>query len=131
MNAFPEYRRTTEMIAPICDAPVEIAKYQFTFERWSGLPIADYYQKPVLDFDGKPLFAELGILQLPLEKDFEGVWVDTYLNRFRRPFLRRSSFLRIEERAHCGLLPRSSPYVLHGFIMLCNCDYGYLASGEC
>lgn len=54
-----------------------------TFSRWDGPPVEDDYGgKPVLDHDGEPLFAELAILRLLEEEGWEGVWVDTYRNRY-------------------------------------------------
>lgn len=50
-----------------------------TFELWSGPPVAfDYGGKPILDFNGKPCFAELAILQLLLGSGWEGVWIESY-----------------------------------------------------
>jgi hypothetical protein len=42
-----------------------------------------YGHKKVLDFYGKPQFAELGILRIMERSGWQGVWVDTYRNRFR------------------------------------------------
>ncbi len=40
--------------------------------------------KVIIDCDGEPMFAELAILRSLQKEGFEGVWVDTFSNRFRR-----------------------------------------------
>jgi hypothetical protein len=53
------------------------------FDAWSGPPIHDTYDgKTVVNLHGEALFAELAILYLVENDGFEGVWVDTYRNRF-------------------------------------------------
>lgn len=55
-----------------------------SFKKWSGSPIANTYGgKAVLDYQGRPLFAELLALNLYKELGFDGVWVDTYSKKFR------------------------------------------------
>ena len=54
-----------------------------SFSSWSGPPIADSScGKPVLEFKGKPLFAELAILRILETDGWNGVWVDSYRRRF-------------------------------------------------
>lgn len=54
------------------------------FKAWPDeVPFNRYGNKAVLDFQGKPLFAELVILRLFEEIGWSGVWVDTYRRRFR------------------------------------------------
>jgi len=43
-----------------------------------------YGHKPVLDYNGQPLFAELNILRLLQASGWEGVWIDTYRKKFRQ-----------------------------------------------
>ena len=51
---------------------------------WDGVPINDTYgNKPILNYKGKPLFAELFALKLYNEKGYNGVWVDTFKRKFR------------------------------------------------
>lgn len=55
------------------------------FPPWLGSPIEDDYgSKPVLEWRGEPLFAELLILRLLESAGWEGVWVDTFRRRFWR-----------------------------------------------
>jgi hypothetical protein len=64
---------------------ITIGKHSILFDAWSGAPIHDAYGgKTVVNIDGQPLFAELAILHLLQDDGFDGVWVDTYRNRFRR-----------------------------------------------
>ena len=42
-----------------------------------------YGGKLVLDFDGKPEFAELGILRLFERAGWQGFWVDTFRKKYR------------------------------------------------
>src|SRR6266481_1850001 len=64
---------------------ISIARYTYLFARWRGTPIEDTYGgKAVLNSDGKPIFAELAILDLLGKGGWDGVWVDTYRKKFRR-----------------------------------------------
>lgn len=57
---------------------------QRSFKEWLGPPITNTYGgKAVLDYQGRPLFAELVALQIYKESGWEGVWVDTYSSKFR------------------------------------------------
>jgi hypothetical protein len=61
-----------------------ITKTSAIFERWRGEFAGDTYgNKPVLNVDGEPLFAELAILSTYQKDDWEGVWVDTYRGKYR------------------------------------------------
>ena len=55
-----------------------------TFKQWTGEFKGDTYgNKPLVDMDGEPMFAELAILR-HLQKDgWDGVWVDTFSRRYR------------------------------------------------
>ncbi len=60
-----------------------VDKYIFEFFTYEKLPEFDNYGgKIILDFNGEPVFAELMILRILEKKNFNGVWVDTYGNRF-------------------------------------------------
>ena len=59
-------------------------KYHETFEAWRGPAIADTYgNKPVLDWHGEPLFAELVVLRQWQARGWDGVWVDSFRRQFR------------------------------------------------
>lgn len=51
---------------------------------WTGIPIKDSYgNKPILNYKGEPVYAELYALKKFIEKGYDGVWVDTYRRRYR------------------------------------------------
>lgn len=49
-------------------------------------PGGTYGGKTVLDVNGEPVFAELGILRAFQRDGWDGVWVDTYRRRYRVVF---------------------------------------------
>jgi 5-methylcytosine-specific restriction endonuclease McrA len=54
------------------------------FRKWTGtVPENTYNNKPVLDFDGEMVFAELAILRAFERAGWEGRWIDSYRNRYR------------------------------------------------
>jgi hypothetical protein len=64
---------------------VAIPRCDYMFSPWRGTPILDTYGgKAVLDWNGKPVFAELAILGVLERAGWDGVWVDTYRRKFRR-----------------------------------------------
>jgi len=66
---------------------VEIQKANPVFKPWTGETVGETYgNKKVLNFYGKPEFAELGILRLMEYSGWQGVWVDTYGNAFRTQY---------------------------------------------
>ena len=66
---------------------VNIRKANPVFKPWDGRKVSDTYgHKIVLDFYGKPEFAELGILRMMERAGWHGVWVDTYRNKFRTKY---------------------------------------------
>jgi hypothetical protein len=61
---------------------VGVPKATPVFQPWRGSPLSDTYGgKPVLEFGGEPLFAELVILRHFQLSGWQGVWFDTYRNR--------------------------------------------------
>jgi hypothetical protein len=78
---------TIEHLALPSGKVVQVPKCCPTFNAWRGVPPEDTYGgKPVLDFDGRPAFAELAILW-SLERDgWSGVWIDTYRRKFGKGY---------------------------------------------
>jgi hypothetical protein len=63
---------------------ISIQKYFLTFTPWEGAPIPNTYNnKPVIDWNGEPLFAELAVLRLFQSHGWNGVWVDSYRRNYR------------------------------------------------
>src|SRR5712664_137043 len=66
---------------------VDVPRCRYCFVPWRGDSIADTFGgKVVLDFCGEPVFAELAILKSLQKMGWDGVWVDTYRNKFRQAF---------------------------------------------
>ena len=58
---------------------VSVPTCRYRLKLWRGKPIADTYgRKPVLDFHGKAVFAEIAIVRILQMAGWDGVWVDTY-----------------------------------------------------
>jgi len=74
----------TEQISFPSGETVQVQKRAFVFNRWTGAPVDTYGGKPVIELGGEPLFAELTLLRHFQKEGYDGVWVDTYRNRFRR-----------------------------------------------
>ncbi len=61
-----------------------VRKCSLALPAWQGPPLPDTYgEKPVVDLEGQPLFAELAILRCLERVGWQGVWVDTYRGVFR------------------------------------------------
>jgi len=74
----------TEIVELPSGKTVVIPKATPIFKVWTGEKITDTYGgKLVLDFDGKPEFAELGILRLFEGAGWQGFWVDTFHGKYR------------------------------------------------
>jgi hypothetical protein len=66
---------------------VEVPKATPKFPAWKGPPPGDTFGgKAVLDFNGRPAFAELLILWSFLEFGWDGVWADSFRSRYLRGF---------------------------------------------
>lgn len=58
-----------------------------TFEQWRGLPITNTFGgKPLIDFDGVPMFAELAIMKLFETSGWHARWIETYGAKVSAPF---------------------------------------------
>jgi hypothetical protein len=65
---------------------IDVPRCSCRFRRWEGEPISyrGHGKKPLIEFDCQPVFAELAILGTLRQDGWDGVWVDTYRNTFRR-----------------------------------------------
>ena len=60
-------------------ASIKLPVYRSVFLNWSGkLPNFDFGKKPIIDYNGEGLFAEIAILRLFSDSGWNGVWVETY-----------------------------------------------------
>jgi hypothetical protein len=68
----------TERIT-IDNKTVEIPKCILKFDKWEGQPIENTFGgKPLLDFEGNPVFAELLISHIFRNAGWDSRWVETY-----------------------------------------------------
>ena len=86
MNHYPDLLQPdlSEVILLPSGNKVKVPKATPTFAGWTGTPIEDTYGgKPVLDFAGEPVFAELAILRAFQNSGWGGVWIDTFQKKYR------------------------------------------------
>ena len=75
---------TTETLYLPSGTLVRLPKAEPRFLAWQGEFTGDTYgNKPLLDIDGEPMFAELSILRLFQKDGWDGVWVDTFRKKYR------------------------------------------------
>lgn len=78
------YKVDGELFSLSSGADISIQKYFLTFIPWKGAPIPNTYNnKPVIDWNGEPVFAELAVLRLFQSHGWEGIWVDSYRRKYR------------------------------------------------
>jgi|ERR1700693_310127 len=66
---------------------VEVPKVTPRFSTWTEPPPGDTFGgKAILDFNGRPAFAELVILWSFIEAGWDGVWMDSFGKRHLRGF---------------------------------------------
>ena len=72
-------RPTTTETIQLGTAIVAIPKVELLMRRWQGEPIADSFGgKPLIDFAGRPVFAELAVYELFRLSGWEARWIETY-----------------------------------------------------
>jgi len=85
VNPFTSHSISPATIRLPSGRSADVPRCRYLFKPWKGQPIRDTYGgKAVLEFDGKPVFAELAILGTIQRAGWDGVWVDTYRKKFRR-----------------------------------------------
>lgn len=58
---------------------VNLPQCYLAFQKWSGkLPCFDFGSKPIINYKGNGVFAELAVLRMFTDAGWEGVWVSTY-----------------------------------------------------
>jgi hypothetical protein len=85
MAMYPEQLmpQTVEELRLPSGMSVRIPKAQPVFRLWGGEFTGDTYgNKPLIDVDGTPMFAELAILGLFQMDGWDGVWVDTFKKKY-------------------------------------------------
>lgn len=89
MSDYPSLLRptTTETLL-VAGQPVAVPKVQLQFRQWQGPPILDTFgNKPLVDFAGRAVFAELCVYELFRLSGWEARWVETYGAPAARPNL--------------------------------------------
>lgn len=80
---FPQFAKLTPTTIENVDGELDVPKCVLQFSEWRGEPIKnDYNGKPVVEFNGEPLFAELAILRLYESNGWAGRWVDAWGGRY-------------------------------------------------
>src|SRR5690606_22118076 len=70
------------------DSVVEIPKCLAGFKKWEGTPVKETFGgKAVINLNGKPMFAEIAIMNLFLQNGWEARWVSTYGRANKEPKL--------------------------------------------
>jgi hypothetical protein len=70
---------TVDYLHPPSGLNVQVPKAQPVFRLCSGEYTGDTYgNKPLIDINGTPMFAELAVLRLFQKDDWDGVWFDTF-----------------------------------------------------
>lgn len=71
----------------ISDKIVKIPKCTIQFKKWEGIELKETFgNKPVIDMGGKPMFAELAIMNLFIQSGWQAIWVETYARLNKEPF---------------------------------------------
>jgi len=88
INSYPSLLKPTDIeLFKFNDKTVEIPKAILTFKQWNGTPIANTFGgKPLIDFDGKPMFAELAVMKLFKISGWQARWIETYGANLKTPF---------------------------------------------
>jgi hypothetical protein len=70
-----------EEIALPSGQAIQVPTLNLVFRKWTGQPIRETFGgKPLIDMDGKPMFAELAIMHRFIKSDWQARWIETYGN---------------------------------------------------
>lgn len=65
---------------------ISVPKVELRFRRWEGTPLTNTFgNKPLIDFGGQPVFAELCIYELMRLSGWQARWVETYAAGAMKP----------------------------------------------
>lgn len=66
---------------------VDVPVVSTRLHRWGGEPPGDTYGgKAILSYAGEPVFAELAVLRAFERSGWQGVWIDSYRQKYRRAY---------------------------------------------
>jgi hypothetical protein len=81
-NAFYEISRSSQAtvnLHPPSIRDVKVPRASALFRRWNGeLPKDTYHHKPVLEYNGEMVFAEIAILRCFQQEGWDGRWIDNF-----------------------------------------------------
>src|ERR1700712_5442299 len=88
IELYPSLLKPTSIeLFTINDKSIEIPKSTIAFKKWEGLAIANTFGgKPLVDFDGVPMFAELAIMKLFIISGWNARWIETYGASDKAPY---------------------------------------------
>ncbi len=71
----------------IGDKIIQVSKCVIQFKKWEGIELKETFGgKPIIELDGKPMFAELAIMNLFIQSGWKAIWVETYARLNKEPF---------------------------------------------
>ena len=87
MDNFSDGSSSAEEIIELPDGRrFPVAKFCPTWDCWDGDPLSGlsntYSNKPLIDWYGKPAFAEIAILEMMKQDGWYGVWVDSFHKKY-------------------------------------------------
>ena len=106
LPAILQATESEELILP-SGRQVAVPKATPTFSLWTGVPPNDSYgRKAILEYNGRPAFAELIILWTLEEAGWDGMWIDSYRRKTRREYWHASPVPPLPEvlRSRLGLI---------------------------
>jgi hypothetical protein len=72
-------RPTTTEVLTSSGRELIVPKVELQLRRWAGAPISNSFgNKPLIDFGGRPIFAELCVYELVRLSGWQARWVETY-----------------------------------------------------
>ncbi|WP_022821680.1 hypothetical protein [Hymenobacter norwichensis] len=72
-------RPTTTEAFTSAERVLTVPKVELQLRRWGGAPISHTFgNKPLIDFGGRPVFAELCVYELARLSGWQARWVETY-----------------------------------------------------
>ena len=91
---------------------VEIEKIEALFAPWCGDEVDTYGGKQVIDYRGRPAFAELAVLWDMQAGGWQGVWIDSYRRKLRTGFWDVAPIQKLPEQPS-NLLERIYAFLLN------------------
>lgn len=77
---------------------VLIPKVNLVFKRFADMPFEiTYNKKPVIDFNGERVFAEIAILRIFQNDGWDGVWVDSSRRKYRIGYWTENAIVKLQE----------------------------------